>query len=255
MLEVRALEVSYGPVRAVRGIDLDVKMGEVVALIGPNGAGKTSTLRAISGLVPYKGTVTFDGADCRKLNLEELARAGLIHVPEGRHVFPTLDVHENLQLGTTAGAGRLDGFSIDDVYDLFPPLQQLRKRDGWALSGGEQQMVAIGRALVARPRVLLLDEPSLGLSPKFMQAVYSALSQVADRIPMLLVEQNTVMALMHCTRAAVMFAGKLVLEGTAAEVADREALVASYLGEELAVNREEAALRRDGGVSESPTRG
>jgi branched-chain amino acid transport system ATP-binding protein len=192
--------------------------------------------------------VMFDGMDCRKLNLEGLARAGLIHVPEGRHVFPTLDVHENLQLGTIAGAGRSEGFSIDDVYDLFPPLQSLRTRDGWALSGGEQQMVAIGRALVARPRVLLLDEPSLGLSPKFMQAVYAALSQVADRIPMLLVEQNTVMALMHCTRAAVMFGGKLVLEGTAAEVADREALVASYLGEELVLDREEAALHRDGGA-------
>jgi branched-chain amino acid transport system ATP-binding protein len=248
MLEIRGLEVSYGPVRAVRGVDVDVKMGDVFALIGPNGAGKTSTLRAISGLVPYNGTVMFDGMDCRKLNLEGLARAGLIHVPEGRHVFPTLDVHENLQLGTIAGAGRSEGFSIDDVYDLFPPLQSLRTRDGWALSGGEQQMVAIGRALVARPRVLLLDEPSLGLSPKFMQAVYAALSQVADRIPMLLVEQNTVMALMHCTRAAVMFGGKLVLEGTAAEVADREALVASYLGEELVLDREEAALHRDGGA-------
>ena len=108
MLEIRGLEVSYGPVRAVRGIDVDVKMGEVVALIGPNGAGKTSTLRAISGLVPHKGTVVFDGIDCRKLNLEDLARAGLIHVPEGRHVFPTLDVHENLQLGALAGAKRGD---------------------------------------------------------------------------------------------------------------------------------------------------
>jgi branched-chain amino acid transport system ATP-binding protein len=244
MLEIRALEVSYGPVRAVRGIDIDVRMGEVVALIGPNGAGKTSTLRAISGLVSYKGTVVFDGTDCRKLNLESCARAGLIHVPEGRRVFPTLSVHENLQLGAIAGAARSEGFSLNDVYDLFPPLQSLRKRDGWALSGGEQQMVAIGRALAARPRVLLLDEPSLGLSPKFTQAVYTALSQVAVRIPMLLVEQNTVMALMHCTRAAVMFGGKLVLEGTAAEVADREALVASYLGEETALTREEAALRR-----------
>ena len=248
MLEIRGLEVSYGPVRAVRGIDVDVKMGEVVALIGPNGAGKTSTLRAISGLVQHTGTVVFDGIDCRKLNLEDLARAGLIHVPEGRHVFPTLDVHENLQLGALAGAGRSEGFSIDDVYDLFPPLQPLRKRDGWALSGGEQQMVAVGRALVARPRVLLLDEPSLGLSPKFTQAVYAALSQVSDRIPMLLVEQNTVMALRHCTRAAVMVTGKLVLEGTAAELSDREALVASYLGEEPALTHEEVALHRDGGA-------
>ena len=245
MLEIRGLEVAYGPVQAVRGIDVDVKMGEVVALIGPNGAGKTSTLRAISGLVSYQGTVTFEGVDCRKSNIEQLARLGVIHVPEGRHVFPSLNVHENFQVGAIAGTGRTEGFSIDDVYDLFPPLQELRKRDGWALSGGEQQMVAIGRALVAKPRILLLDEPSLGLSPKFTQAVYSALAQVSDRIPLLLVEQNTVMALKHCTRAAVMVSGNLVLEGTAEDLADREALVASYLGEEPALAGEEAALERE----------
>jgi len=245
MLEIRELVVSYGPVQAVRQIDVDVNLGEVVALIGPNGAGKTSTLRSISGLVPYKGTIVFDGVDCKKANIEELARMGLIHVPEGRHIFPSLDVHENLQVGTTAGVKRTEGFSIDDVYDLFPPLVPLKKRDGWALSGGEQQMVAIGRALVAKPRLLLLDEPSLGLSPKFTQAVYAALSQVRDRIPMLLVEQNTVMALKHCSRAAVMVGGKFVLEGTAADLADREALVASYLGEEPAVAGEEVALHRE----------
>ncbi|MBM3659769.1 MAG: ABC transporter ATP-binding protein [Actinobacteria bacterium] len=245
MLEIRGLEVSYGPVTAVRGIDVDVNMGEVVALIGPNGAGKTSTLRAISGLVPHGGSVRLDGVDCRSLKIEELARAGLIHVPEGRRIFPSLDVYENLQVGATAGIGRTEGFSIDDVFDLFPPLQPLRKRDGWALSGGEQQMVAVGRALVAKPRVLLLDEPSLGLSPKYTQAVYGALAQVAERIPLLLVEQNTVMALKHCTRAAVMVGGKLVLEGTAGDLADREALVASYLGEEPALAGEEVALHRD----------
>jgi len=245
VLEIRELAVSYGPVLAVRQIDVDVNMGEVVAMIGPNGAGKTSTLRAISGLVGFQGSVVFDGVDCKKLNIEQLARMGLIHVPEGRHVFPSLNVHENLQVGTTAGAGRTEGFSIDDVYDLFPPLAVLKKRDGWALSGGEQQMVAIGRALVAKPRLLLLDEPSLGLSPKYTQSVYSALAQVKDRIPMLLVEQNTVMALKHCSRAAVMVGGKLVLEGSAADLADREALVASYLGEEPALAGEEAALHRE----------
>ena len=246
MLEIRGMTVSYGPVHAVREIDLDVKAGEVVAMIGPNGAGKTSTLRAISGLVPYGGSIVFDGVDTKKANIEELARMGLIHVPEGRHIFPSLDVHENLQVGTTAGLKRTDGFTIDDVYDLFPPLVPLKKRDGWALSGGEQQMVAIGRALVARPRLLLLDEPSLGLSPKYTQSVYAALAQVSERIPMLLVEQNTVMALRHCSRAAVMVGGKLVLEGTAADLADREALVASYLGEEPALTGEDVALHRGG---------
>jgi branched-chain amino acid transport system ATP-binding protein len=245
VLEINGLGVAYGPVKAVRGIDVDVKTNEVVALIGPNGAGKTSTLRAVSGLVAYDGTIRFDGVDCNRMNIEGLARAGIIHVPEGRHVFPSLDVHENLQVGAIAGTGRTEGFSIDDVYDLFPPLHELRKRDGWALSGGEQQMVAIGRALVAKPRILLLDEPSLGLSPKFTQAVYSALAQVSKRIPMLLVEQNTVIALKHCTRAAVMVGGKLVLEGTAADLADREALVASYLGEEPALAGEDVALERE----------
>ena len=240
MLEVRELSVRYGAVEAVRGIDVSVGSGEVVALLGPNGAGKTSMLRASTGLVRYSGSITFEGAEVSKLGPEGCAKRGLIHVPEGRHVFPSLDVHENLQLGTTAAAGRSEGFTIDDVYDLFTPLQDLRHRDGWALSGGEQQMVAIGRALVAKPRMLLLDEPSLGLSPKFVAVVYRALAQVADRIPMLLVEQNTVIALRHCSRAAVMVGGRIVLEGAADELADREALVASYLGEEPALERDQA---------------
>jgi branched-chain amino acid transport system ATP-binding protein len=237
VLALEHLTAGYDTAAVIRSVDLTVGAGEVVALLGANGAGKTSTLRAISGLVPYQGQIVFDGVDTKKANIEQLARMGLIHVPEGRHVFPSLNVHENLQVGTTAGAGRSEGFSIDDVYDLFPPLALLKKRDGWALSGGEQQMVAIGRALVAKPRLLLLDEPSLGLSPKYTQSVYSALSQVKDRIPMLLVEQNTVMA--------VMVGGKLVLEGTAADLADREALVASYLGEEPALAGEETALHRE----------
>jgi branched-chain amino acid transport system ATP-binding protein len=246
--------VSYGPVRAVRGIDVDVNAGEVVAMIGPNGAGKTSTLRAISSLVAFGGAITFDGVDCRTHTTEVLARLGLVHVPEGRHVFPTLTVHENLQIGALAGGSRSDAFSIDDVYDLFPPLRELQKRDGWALSGGEQQMVAIGRALAAKPRLLLLDEPSLGLSPRYTQAVYRALADVSDRIPMLIVEQNTVMALRHCTRAAVMVGGRFVVEGTAADLADREALVASYLGEEPARAGAEAPASATGRLNHGQAR-
>jgi branched-chain amino acid transport system ATP-binding protein len=235
VLELRNVSVSYGPVDAVRGIDLDVGEAEIVALVGPNGAGKTSTLRAISGFVPYEGSIQFDGGDLRRLSVQAAARRGLIHVPEGRRVWPTLTVHENLQVGTTARRGRAEGYSIDDVYDLFPPLASLRRRDGWALSGGEQQMVAIGRALVAGPRVLLLDEPSLGLAPIVVKTLFAALSEIGKRTPILLVEQNTVMALKICNRACVMVTGEFVLRGTGEELADRGALVASYLGERTEV--------------------
>jgi branched-chain amino acid transport system ATP-binding protein len=231
MLQVRGLEVDYGAVRAVRGVDLDVAEREVVALLGPNGAGKTSTLRAITALESYKGSITFDGDEVSKLGTEACARRGLIHVPEGRHVFPTLSVHENLQVGTTAARGRAPDYGIDDVYDLFPALQALRERQGWALSGGEQQMVAIGRALVAAPRLLLLDEPSLGLAPIVTKAVFAALRQVSARTPVLLVEQNTAQALAIATRAAALVGGKIVMSGTAAELGDRGALLDSYLGQ------------------------
>jgi branched-chain amino acid transport system ATP-binding protein len=231
VLQVRDLEVSYGAVRAVRGIDLDVNEGEVMSLLGPNGAGKTSTLRAITALESYRGSITFDGAEVGKLGTEACARRGLIHVPEGRHVFPTLTVHENLQVGTTAARGRTPDYGIDAVYDLFPALAPLRERQGWALSGGEQQMVAIGRALVAAPRLLLLDEPSLGLAPIVTKAVFAALRQVSSRTPVLLVEQNTTQALAIATRAAALVGGQIVMSGTAAELGDRGALLDSYLGQ------------------------
>jgi branched-chain amino acid transport system ATP-binding protein len=230
---LRGVEVSYGAVEAVRGIDLDVNEGEVVAMIGPNGAGKTSTLNAISGLVGYRGSITFDGVDLRRLGVQAAARRGLIQVPEGRRVFPTLTVHENLQVGETARRGRPSDYGAEDVYELFPLLDALRNRDGWALSGGEQQMVAIARALVAGPRMLLLDEPSLGLAPLVTKSLFAALADIAKRTPILLVEQNTTMAFRLCTRACVMVAGRIVLAGTAEELRDRSALVASYLGEEV----------------------
>jgi branched-chain amino acid transport system ATP-binding protein len=240
MLELKGVEVSYGAVEAVRGIDISVNDGEVVAMIGPNGAGKTSTLNAISGLVPYKGSITFDGTETRKLGVQGGARKGLIQVPEGRRVFATLTVMENLLVGQTARHGRPVDWSIDDVMELFPALKQLGDRDGWALSGGEQQMVAIGRALVASPRMLLLDEPSLGLAPIVVKSLFSALGRIAERTPILLIEQNTAIALKLCSRACVMVAGKVVLTGTAEELQDRAAIVASYLGEEVAVGGGEA---------------
>jgi branched-chain amino acid transport system ATP-binding protein len=231
VLQVRGLEIDYGAVKAVRGIDLDVGSGEVVAMLGPNGAGKTSTLRAITALEAYRGSITFEGDEVSKLGTEACARRGLIHVPEGRHIFPTLTVHENLQVGTTAARGRTPDYGIDDVYDLFPALSVLRERHGWALSGGEQQMVAIGRALVAAPRLLLLDEPSLGLAPIVTKAVFAALRQVSARTPVLLVEQNTTQALAIASRAAALVGGKIVMAGTADELSDRGALLDSYLGQ------------------------
>ncbi|MEO3855855.1 ABC transporter ATP-binding protein [Acrocarpospora sp. B8E8] len=230
MLEAKDLRVSYGLTQAVDGIDLAVGAGEAVALLGANGAGKTSTLRALSRLIQGGGTLRFDGADVTGLAPEELARRGLVHVPEGRRIFTTLTVNDNLLVGGTAQAGRPRQFSLDDVYELFPALALLRKRHGWALSGGEQQMVAIGRALLASPRLLILDEPSLGLAPIVVKTVYQALAEVKQRISILLVEQNASLALGLCDRAYVLLSGQVVLQGAASELGDREVLLDSYLG-------------------------
>lgn len=231
LLSVENLSVSYGPIQATNGVTFAIAPGEVVALLGPNGAGKTSTLAAISGLVPYSGEVRFDGNVTRRRTPEALARGGLIHVPEGRRIFPTLSVHENLQVAVAACHRRTPEFDIDSVYDLFPPLRELRSRGGWALSGGEQQMLAIGRALVGSPRILLLDEPSLGLAPSLVDVVFAALDQLSARVPMLLVEQNTTVALDVCTRALVLSGGEVVMAGTGDELRRSEQLVESYLGQ------------------------
>ncbi len=229
MLELESVHIRYGTTEAVRGVNLEAGATKAVALIGPNGAGKTSLLRAISQLIPYEGKITFDGADLRGRKPSDVARMGLIHVPEGRRVFPTLTVHENLLSGQTAASGR-SGYSIDDVYDLFPALRRISDREGYALSGGEQQMLAIGRALVGCPRMLLLDEPSLGLAPTIVQSVFDVLGQLGDRTPILLVEQNTVMALSRCARPYVLVTGEVRMNASAADLSDREVLLASYLG-------------------------
>ncbi|HEY8546411.1 MAG TPA: ABC transporter ATP-binding protein [Acidimicrobiales bacterium] len=232
MLQVEGLDVRYGTTHAVRAVDLAVGSGDALAVLGPNGAGKTSTLRAVSGLVPHGGTVRFDGEDVTRLPAEEIARRGLIHVPEGRHVFPDLTVEENLGIGATAQGGRRSEFGIDDVHDLFPALGGLRRRLGFALSGGEQQMVALGRALMGGPRLLLVDEPSLGLSPRLARSVTAALAEIRARVPLVVVEQNVQLALRICPRAAVMVRGEIVLRASRDELDDRDALLASYLGQQ-----------------------
>lgn len=230
-LEVRGLRVAYGPVLAVSTVDLDVGADESVVLLGANGAGKSSTLRAISGLASFDGTIHFDGHDLRTKTPEEIARFGLIHVPEGRRVFVDLTVHENLCVGLLARAGRTEGYSIDDVYDLFPQLRSISKRAGWALSGGEQQMVAIGRALVGAPRMLLLDEPSLGLAPVVTSAVFAALDEIRKHTPLLVIEQQTTIALRHSDRGYVIASGRVVLHGTSAELSSRADLLDKVLGQ------------------------
>lgn len=231
MLEISRLSVAYGPSVAVSGLDLAVGDRDAVALLGANGAGKTSTLRAISQLVPYRGSIHFDGQELRGQSPDSVARRGLVHVPEGRHVFPTLTVHENLQMGHIAAHGRTSDYSIDDVYDLFPALQPLRRRAGFALSGGEQQMLAIGRALIAAPRMLLLDEPSLGLAPLVLKAVFQALGEIRSRTPMLIVEQNTQEALRVSDHGYVLADGAIVMSSAATDLNNRQALLASYLGQ------------------------
>jgi len=232
VLEVEGLHVRYGTTHAVRGVDVELQPEGAMALLGPNGAGKTSTLRAISGMIPYGGTVTFEGRNLAKVTPEEIARSGLIHVPEGRHIFPDLSVHENLQIGTTARRGREGGYTFDDVYDLFPALRKIRSRLGFALSGGEQQMVALGRALCAAPKLLLVDEPSLGLSPLLAMTVADVLAEVSKRTPMLVVEQNVHLALQICGRALVISNGQVVLSSTADELLANDDLLASYLGQQ-----------------------
>jgi branched-chain amino acid transport system ATP-binding protein len=235
MLEVTGLTVDYGPVRAVDGISFTVDSG-CVALLGPNGAGKTSTLRAISKLTPSRGTVRFDGRDLRSSSAQAVARLGLIHVPEGRRVFPNLSVRENLQVGRTAASGRRAEFTVDEIFDLFPALVPLRDRDGWSLSGGELQMVAIGRALLAAPRLLMLDEPSLGLAPIVTSIVYRALREATQNFPVLLVEQNTTVALSLSERAMIMVEGRFAVEGSSDTMRDRSAMLATYLGQTVATS-------------------
>ncbi len=234
LLELRHLQVSYGGIRAVRGIDLSVNEGELVSLIGANGAGKSTTLRAICGLVPVTGgQVMYAGQDMTGTASFELVRKKLVMVPEGRGIFGQLTIEENLAMG---GYTRRDAVEVkrdtDRVFTLFPRLAERRKQTAGTLSGGEQQMVAMGRAMIARPRLLLLDEPSMGLAPLMVEKVFEVVRMIAaEGVTILLIEQNAKLALENSHRGYVMESGELILEGPANQLLDDPRVREAYLGE------------------------
>jgi branched-chain amino acid transport system ATP-binding protein len=233
ILEVRDLSVSYGAIKALKGVSLSLSEGEIVTLIGANGAGKTTTLRAIMGLVPASGgEVRYRGEPTRSMPTHRLVRKGLVLVPEGRIVFANLSVQENLEMGAYARRDSSVAADFEKVYRLFPRLEERLKQTAGTLSGGEQQMLAIGRALMSKPRVLLLDEPSLGLAPIVVHAIFEAIVEIHRAgVPVLLVEQNANAALRHSNRAYVLETGHVALEGTSAEVAANPRVKEAYLGE------------------------
>jgi len=233
MLKIHNLDVSYGPIRALKGISFEVKEGEIVTLIGANGAGKSTTLRTISNLLkPQGGSITFLNKDLLSVPAYDLVKLGIAHVPEGRIIFGPLTVQENLEL---AAWGRKDKIAIQEdlnkVFDLFPLLKERKFQLGETLSGGEQQMLALGRGLMARAKLMLLDEPSMGLAPLLVQDIFRVIRQVnSEGTTILLVEQNAHMALEVAHRAYVLETGNIILEGPADEVAKNPKVVKAYLG-------------------------
>jgi branched-chain amino acid transport system ATP-binding protein len=233
LLELHDVEATYGRIRALRGVSLEVDAGEIVTLIGANGAGKTTTLRAISGLLrPAKGSIVFDGLDCTTATPDAIVRHGLSHSPEGRRVFPRMTVRENLELGAfTRSAGAEVNADLERVFGIFPRLRERVEQKAGTLSGGEQQMLAIARALMARPRLLLLDEPSLGLSPILVQTIFRVIREInADGTTILLIEQNAQQALQIASRGYVLEVGKIAYADSAQALLQSEAVRAAYLG-------------------------
>lgn len=231
LLAVRNLKISYGGINAVKGIDFDVGSGELVSLIGCNGAGKSTTLKALVGLVPSAGSIRYGGAEIAGLPSYQLVRRGLALVPEGRGIFPRLTVEENLEMGAYA---RKDGAETDleRVFNLFPRLKERRNQIAGTLSGGEQQMLALGRALMSRPKLLLLDEPSMGLAPLMVQKIFETIRTISQEgVTLLLVEQNAKVALELSNRGYVMDSGEITLSGEAKSLLDDPKVRQAYLGE------------------------
>jgi branched-chain amino acid transport system ATP-binding protein len=233
LLEVNDLYVSYGAIRALHGISFHVDEGEVVTLIGANGAGKSTTLQTISGLLPVdQGSIAFNGEDITGAEASSIVRKGVIHVPEGRRIFSPLTVRENLDMGayTRHDSDEIQA-SMDYVFQLFPRMKERLEQTGGTLSGGEQQMLAVGRALMAKPKLLLMDEPSMGLAPILVEEIFDIIAEISQEgVTILLVEQNAHMALSVADRGYVLETGTIELEGSAKELAENARVQAAYLG-------------------------
>jgi branched-chain amino acid transport system ATP-binding protein len=235
LLELRNVHSAYGNVQALKGVSLHVEQGEIVTLLGSNGAGKSTTLRSISGLVPPgAGEILFEGASLNRIAPERIVQMGIAHVPETRRIFPGLTVRENIMIGASA-RGRLPraqmAAEIEEMYAVFPDLERLSDALGWSLSGGQQQMLAVARGLMSKPKLLLLDEPSLGLAPIIVQQLFATMRTIRERgMTILLVEQNAHMALSVADRGYVLVTGNLTVEGTPAQLLDNEEVRAAYLG-------------------------
>ncbi|MEO8888104.1 MAG: ABC transporter ATP-binding protein [Jatrophihabitantaceae bacterium] len=235
MLDVDDIEVRYGAIRALKGVSFHVDEGEIVALLGANGAGKTTTQKSVSGMLrPALGTITYRGQRIDGIPAHKLIHLGICHVPEGRHVFPMMTIQENLEMGAFRFK-KVDEADIEHVLELFPRLKERYKQHAGTLSGGEQQMLAIGRALMGKPRLLLLDEPSMGLAPLIVAQIFEIIRQVnQEGVTVLLVEQNAAQALALANRGYVLETGEIVLSGTGADLLADDRIRAAYLGEEIA---------------------
>ena len=234
MLTIKDLEVYYGVIQAIKGVSFEVNQGEVIALIGANGAGKTTILHTITGLIsPKKGSVMFEGNELTKMPAHKIVSLGMAHVPEGRRVFADLSVYEKLRMGayTRKDKGEIEE-SLEKVYDRFPRLKERRNQMAGTLSGGEQQMLAMGRALMSKPKILLMDEPSMGLSPIMVNEIFSIIQEVSNSgTTVLLVEQNAKKALAIADRGYVLETGRIVLEGKASDLLNDDSIKKAYLGE------------------------
>ncbi|WP_372088677.1 ABC transporter ATP-binding protein (plasmid) [Tistrella mobilis] len=232
MLEVTGLKAGYGGVEVLRGIDLAVGAGEIVAVLGSNGVGKTTLNKVLSGVLPARaGQITFEGRRLDGVDAAAIVEAGLIQVPEGRKIFPNLDIQENLELGSYRRARKNRARNLERVYETFPRLRERRSQAAGTLSGGEQQMLAIGRGMMAEPRLLILDEPSLGLSPLLVEEMFTLIRRLnADGMPIMLVEQNVVQSLEIASRAYIVENGLVTMSGNAAEIAADPELRRAYLG-------------------------